>query len=442
MLSLIRQVPNLGRVVGTVPGNTIEHTLPGTARGKTGGNTWTFDWVAPSTNVGDVGFYGAGNASNGNNANTGDKIYTKSPAPLVVAKGQLSFTEVAAEVGIASEAGGMGVAWGDYNGDGAPDLYIARGGQDLLYRNNGDGTLTEVGPMVGIRETAAGQSAVWGDYDGDKDLDLFVANAEGGDVLYRNNGDGTFTDVGSMAGVAGAANASSRAAAWADVNGDAQLDLLVVTDGRDVLYQNQGDGTFAAVEEQAGINGDGVGHAVVIGDYNGDGKPDVFVAGEGMAFLYRNNGDGSFTEVAGAAGINLGETTGRAAAWVDDNGDGKLDVVVIGEGASFLYRNNGDGTFTNVASDARLSGAAGRAVAVADYDGDGDPDLFVANGGQDLLYRNNGNGTFNQVAEFSGMTDMASGQAAAWGDYNQDGRPDLFVANAEGRDFLYRNPGT
>jgi hypothetical protein len=442
-----------GNIVVTDPVNTqvipggpdglrqyIQHTLRGTARGQTGGNRWTFDWVAPSTNAGDVGFYAAGNASNANNANTGDKIYTKSPAPLAVVKGQLNFSEVAAQAQIASDAGGSGVAWGDYNDDGKPDVYIARAGQDLLYRNNGDGTFTDVAQAVGITETATGQAAVWLDYDGDGDADLFVANADGPDALYRNNGDGTLTNVADLAGVTGS-NDPSRAVASADLNGDGPPDLIVITDGRDLVYKNQGDGTFVEVGQTVGIAGDGVGYAVAIGDYTGDGKPDVFVAGEGTYLLYRNAGDGSFTEVSAMAGINAGGASGRAAAWLDYNVDGKPDLIVINDGSTILYRNQGDGTFANVTSEAGLSGGAGRAVAVMDYDGDGDADVFVANIGQDFLYRNNGNGTFNQVAPFSGLTDTASGRAAAWGDFNKDGKPDLFVANAEGRDFLYQNPG-
>jgi hypothetical protein len=417
----------------------------GTRFNMRGSASWNFDWRAPSPNVGDVAFYGVGNAANGNGAPDGDFIYAPAvlpqPRPVAVTKGQLNFSEVAGAAGIAADAGGSGVAWGDYNKDGALDLYIARAGQDLLYRNNGNGTFTEVAPAAGIRETATGQAAVWGDYDGDGDVDLFVANVDGPNFLYRNNGDGTFTEVGSMAGVAGDGKTPSRAAAWKDLNGDGHPDLFVVTDGRDRLYKNQGDETFTEVGMQVGITGEGVGHAVAIDDYSGDGKPDIFVANEGAYFLYLNKGDGSFTEMTAMAGIHAGGAVGRAAAWFDYNGDGKLDLVVVNDGSIFLYRNKGDGTFTDMASAAGLmSGVAGRGVAVADYDGDGKMDLFVANMGQSFLYRNNGNETFNQVAQFSGLTATANSQAAAWADYNKDGKPDLFVANADGRDFLYRNP--
>jgi len=182
--------------------------------------------------------------------------------------------------------------------------------------------------------------------------------------------------------------------------------------------------------------------SVAVADYNGDGKLDIFVANDGQDALYRNNGDGTFTDVAEAAGIETAEAQGRAAAWGDFDSDGKVDLFIANVGADRLYKNNGDGSFTDVTTMAGMADTAvGAAAAWADYDQDGDLDLFVCNQGQDFLYRNNGNGTFNEAATHSGMTDMAVGAGAAWLDVNADGNPDVFVANADGDNFLYLNPG-
>jgi hypothetical protein len=270
--------------------------------------------------------------------------------------------------------------------------------------------------------------------------DLFVAG-DGQFWLYRNNGDGTFTDVSAMAGISD--EASGRTVAWGDFNGDQQLDLYVANEGQDLLYLNNGDGTFTKVDPMmAGIVEQAAGWSVAVADYNGDNRLDIFVANDGQDALYRNNGDGTFTEVAAMAGIQTASVQGRAAAWADYNGDGKVDLFIANVGADLLYKNKGDGTFTDVTMMAGVvDTAVGAAAAWSDYDKDGDADLFVANEGQDFLYRNNGNGTFNEVATFSGLTDTAVGRAAAWVDVNGDGNPDLYVTNADGGNFLYRNPG-
>jgi hypothetical protein len=417
----------------------IEHTTLGTARGRRNGTSWRFDWTAPSTNVGDVAFFGSGNAADGDGSEGGDKIYNPTPNPLARTKGQFTFTNVAAAANVAAGVG-RGVAVGDFDKDGRADLFVAADGQYLLYRNNGDGTFTDVAESAGITAgDAQGRAAAWGDYNGDGNLDLYVVNA-GADRLYRNNGDGTFSDVSADAGISD--EAVGYAAVWVDVNGDGQMDLYVVNDGQDALYLNQMGMLSQTDPTMSGTAESAAGRAVAVGDYNGDGKPDLFVANEGSYLLYRNDGDGHFTDVSAQAGIHANGAAGRAAAWLDFNGDGKPDVLVINEGDTALYANSGNGTFSNIVSGVGLVNVAGgRAVAVDDYDKDGDMDVFVANEGQDFLYRNNGNGTFNEVATFSGMTDTAAGRAAAWLDVNNDGSPDLVVVNATGSSFLYRNPG-
>jgi hypothetical protein len=416
----------------------IEHTILGTGQGRTGGFSWTFAWVAPDSNIGDVAFFGAGNAANGDSQPRGDKIYNPTPNPLAVAKGQFIFRNVAASAHVGSPAG-EGVAVGDFDNDGREDIYIARDGQDALYRNNGDGTFTDVARQAGIVENNAGRAAAWGDFDQDGNLDLYVVNV-GSDRLYRNNGDGTFSDVSAQVGISD--EAPGHAVAWGDVNGDKWLDIYVANEGQDTLYLNRAGVFVKADPATAGLVEEAVSWTVALADFNSDGRLDIFVGHEGRPALYRNNGDGTFTDIAPTAGIRT-NASARAAAWGDFDKDGHPDLFVATTGQDFLFRNKGDGTFADVTTQAGLADTAvGRAAVWADYDRDGDLDLFVANEGQDFLYRNNGNGTFNEVASFSGLTETAAARAAAWLDFDKDGNPDLFVVNAEGeRNLLYRNPG-
>jgi hypothetical protein len=412
----------------------VQHTAVGTGQGRRGGFSWRFDWVAPGVNVGDVNFYASVNAADSDARQTGDKVYNPTPNPVAVTRGQFAFTNVAASAGVAS-ANGRGVAAGDYDGDGDIDLFVA--GTYALYRNNGGGAFEDVAQMSGLTAgMAEGRAAAWLNYDGDDDLDLYVANA-GADRLYRNDY-GVFTDVSMDTGISD--NAVGNAVAVGDVNGDGQADIYVANAGQDVLYVNDEHGAFS--RNQLSME-NATGWAVAMADYNKDNRLDIFVAnGAGEAdLLYRNDGNGMFTEVAGAAGVQSTSADGRGAVWLDYDKDNDADLFVVNTGSDLLYRNN-NGMFTDVTTAAGLVDmAVGAAAAAADYDKDGDADVFVANDGQDFLYRNNGNGTFNQVATFSGMTDTAAGRAAAWLDATGDGNADLFVGNAEGGNFLYRNPG-
>jgi hypothetical protein len=410
----------------------IEHTILGTDRGRSGGTSWTFDWTAPSESIGPVVFYAAGNAANGDNASTSDKIYTTSVISFV------PFDEIAEEAGLTG--GGNGIAWGDYNGDGFPDLYVARGGQNLLFHNDGDGTFTERAMSLGIGDTAQGQAAAWFDYDNDNDLDLFVANI-GQSRLYRNDGGIKFTEVTTMAGLQG--QMTSFAIAVTDYDKDGDLDVFLANDGADALYSNNANGSFTNVAMSLGLADSRQGRVAAWGDFDGDGVFDLFVANIGADFLYRRNANtpgSKFEDIAAAAGV-ADTAAGFAAAWADYDQDGRLDLFVANDGLDFLYRNRGDGTFENVAGKVGITGQGkSRSAAWEDFDGDGDRDLFVTNtDDEDFFYRNDGRGGFEQVTAPMGIMGDASGRAAAWRDFDKDGDPDLLVASAF-RLFLYRNP--
>lgn len=419
----------------------VQHTLSGTARNKLGGTTWTFDWIAPPTNVGDVGFYAAGNAANGDSSSLGDRIYTKSPLPLAVAKGQFIFRNVAPSAGIPTIGNAEIAAMADFDNDGFVHVFLTEHGRGVLLKNNGDGTFSDLTNMAELgKPDLSARAAAWGDFDGNSFVDLYLT-CTGSDLLFRNNGNSTFTDVSSQAGISD--QEEGRAVVWGDLNGDARLDLYVANDGQDILYVNNGDGTFLRADpDRAGLREQSSGRSVALADFNGDGRQDSFVANDGQDFLFRNDGDVTFTNLATSAGIVTAGLEGRAAAWSDYNLDGKPDLFVGNAGQDLLYKNNGDGTFTEVSTTAGFVDTAAASAAVwADYDKDGDPDLFVANAGPAFLYRNNGDGTFNEVASFSGIMDEVTASGASWFDFDNDGYSDLWVGTRENGALLYMDPG-
>lgn len=368
------------------------------------------------------------------------------------ASGVVSFTRADVGAGMADASNGVGVVWGDYDGDNDLDVYVVNQNnqQDFLYRNNGNGTFTDVAITVGMIDASYGRGAAWGDYDNDGDLDLFVSNTVGQqDFLYRNNGNGTFVEVSALAGMTDVS--WGEGVAWGDYDGDHDLDLFVANEvgQQDFLYQNNGNGTFTNVAQTVGMTDASGGNGAAWGDYDGDGDLDLYVANRigQQDFLYRNNGNGTFTDVATSVGMTDG-SHGVGIAWADYDADGDLDLYVANGTThqDFLYRNNGNGTsFTDVASSVGMAdGSYGIGVAWGDYDGDADLDAMVVNNGQPyFLYQNNGNGTFTEVASSVGITDVADGNHAAWADYDNDGDLDLFIANATNQqDFLYRNGST
>jgi enediyne biosynthesis protein E4 len=321
------------------------------------------------------------------------------------------------------------------------------------------------------------------DYDNDGWMDLYFINSGPSDffqpkrplrnALYRNNHDGTFTDVTEKAKVAGRDFGLGVAAA--DYNNDGWMDLFVTTYGANILYRNNGDGTFADVTKQAGLAAQGLWTAAVWFDYDRDGALDLFVGHfirydksrertcdyggvlhycHPMGYepwpsrLYRNNGNGIFTDVSERSGIgkHKGKTFGAVAT--DINRDGWLDLFVANDSEpNFLFLNQCDGTFKEIGFEAGVAyssdGAArsGMGVDAADYDGDGWEDLFVANFNHErfALYRNRGDQTFSDEAGATGVaeaTQMYSGWGLKFFDLDADGDQDLIVCNGHPDDLI------
>jgi hypothetical protein len=401
------------------------------------------------------------------------------------------------------ETTGTGVAIFDYDNDGWPDIFVVNGTTldplpngttaptNHLYHNNHDGTFSDVTEKAGLAHTGWGQGVCVGDYDNDGNEDLFITYY-GKNVLYRNNGDGTFTDISDKAHVSGTGGAWSTGCAFVDYDRDGKLDIFVATYvdfdlksapapgerascmwkgvpvmcgprglpwGKNVLYHNNGDGTFEDVTTKAKIdqtNGH-YGFSVSTFDFDDDGWPDIYVACDSTpSILYRNNHDGTFTDVAVTAGAAFNEDgkeqAGMGSTIGDYNGDGRLDIFKtnFSDDTSTLYRNNGDGTFEDVTFAAGLglyTKYLGWGTMFLDVDNDSWPDLLLVNGhvypevdsqhlGSDyreprILYHNKGNGTFEDISANAGpgIATPASGRGLAVGDLWNDGRISAVISN-------------
>ena len=406
---------------------------------------------------------------------------------------------------------GGGAAFLDYNNDGLQDIYLVNGAdlpplaerqsdgveppRNALYRNNGDGTFTDVAGTAGVADTGYGMGCAVGDYDNDGFPDLYVTNF-GANVFFHNNGDGTFTDITRETGTGDTRWGTS--CAFVDYDNDGFLDLYVTNyvkytiesdqicmnkgarvycDPRlyegelDILYHNNGDGTFTDVTEPAGFSkAAGRGLALAWGDYDDDGDMDIYIANDAdQNFLYHNNGDGTFTDVSLTAGVGFSEDgeaeNGMGADFGDYDNDGHLDLVVTNfqDQTNTLYHNEGNGLFSDVSYASKIGTMSlpylAWGVGFCDYDNDGYQDLFIANGHLDanvqafnptgfyeqpnLLFQNNRDGTFDEVGVDSGLGMRLEkvSRGFAYADYDNDGDLDLLVTNLKGTPDLLENRG-
>ena len=391
------------------------------------------------------------------NGSTLDALNGKEPAPhaaLFHNNHDGTFTDVTAKAGVANDRWGFGVAVGDYDNDGWPDIFVANFGKNRLYHNNHDGTFTDVAEKAGVQLGNWSAGATFGDYDGDGRLDLFVSGYIHYDVnnppvpgsatvgnafcqtrgvtvmcgprglpgepdhLFRNNGDGTFTDVSAKAGVADSKRYYGFTAVFADVNNDGKPDLLVANDSTpNYLYVNKGNGTFEDDSYLSGfaLNGDGrevASMGLALGDFQNNGRLSIFDTdfSDDYKVLFRNDGDATFTDVSYQMGL------------------AEIGIPFLGWGTAFL-----------------------------DYDNDGWLDLMEINGHvypqvdqhqwgtsfaqRPLLFRNMSGQKFETVPAVrgSGMATLTAGRGAAFGDLFNDGKIDAVISPVDGPPVLLRN---
>jgi hypothetical protein len=397
------------------------------------------------------------------------------------------------------ETTGCGVAFYDYDNDGWLDIFLVNGTRlegfsagteptSHLFRNNRDGTFTDVTAKAGVAHSGWGQGVCVGDYDNDGWDDLFVTYF-GKNVLYHNNGDGTFTDVSQKAGVAGKGTRWNTGCAFVDYDRDGRLDLFVANyidldlatapvpesgpclyksvmvacgppglqGGKNILYHNNGDGTFTDVSEASGIlsaNGT-YGLGVLTADFDNDGWPDIYVADDSTASaLYQNQKNGKFQDIAIEAGCALSPDgkpqAGMGVSAADYDLDGNLDIVktnFAGDTPS-LYHNQGGANFEDATFTAGLGAHTqflGWGCGFFDMDNDGWADILICNGHvypeveqlkteagyaqRKLLYQNLRNGHFADVSFQAGpgISEPSPSRGAAFGDFDNDGDIDVVV---------------
>lgn len=412
------------------------------------------------------------------------------------------------------ETMGGGVALFDYDNDGKLDIFFVNGARiddpmpkgqmpdksdpkfwNRLYKQKVDGDFTDVteaAKLTGMPQNRYGMGVAAGDYDNDGFTDLYVTGV-GSNTLYRNNGDGTFSDVTMTARVG--ASGWSTSAGFFDYDNDGKLDLLVgrylewsfdldrfcgqrKPGGRsychpdnfsgitNILYRNKGDGTFEDVSEKAGIaNPNGKTLGVAFADFDSDGAIDIYVANDSVqCFLYRNNGNGAFTDVSLTSGAGFNEDgkvfAGMGTDFSDYDNDGRPDIIVtdLSNERYVLFHNAGDSIFTDVTDSSGIGRAtlaySGWSTAFIDYDNDGWKDLFVAQGHvmdnievttpnlqylQPPLLLRNTKGVFSKADAGPAFKKPWAGRGAAFGDIDNDGDIDIVVANVGQQAYLLRN---
>ena len=443
--------------------------------------------------------------------------------------GDIRFTDVTSDAGVAFvhqssatsnkylvETMGGGVALFDYDNDGRLDVFFTNGAKiddplpvgkrpdksdakywNRLYRQTQGGTfvdVTEKAGLSGMPQNYYGMGVAVGDYDNDGFEDLYVTNF-GGNTLYHNNGDGTFTDVTGRAGVG--ASGWSASAGFFDADNDGKLDLFVTryvdwtfetnrycgekkpgyraychpdnyAGVANILYHNNGDGTFTDVSTKAGIsNPNGKGFGVAFADYDRDGYMDIYVANDSVqSFLYRNNHDGTFSEEGLVAGVGFNEDgktfAGMGVDFADYDNDGQPDIVVtdLSNERYKLFHQNADGSFRDATNTSGLGGLtllySGWSTRFLDYDNDGWKDLFVAQGhvmdtiektSPNLTYQQpplllrNESGRFSRVEPGDAFTQTWAGRGAAFGDLDNDGDVDVVLSNVGQKAVVLRNDG-
>ncbi len=360
------------------------------------------------------------------------------------------FTDVTDAAKVGDTGNGMGCVFADYNGDGNVDLYVTNYGENVLYRNNGDGTFTDVTKTAGVECPLWSTGAAFADYDGDNDLDLYVCNYVDYDlekfkqqkeeslqsgklvpnalnptvfepqdnVLYRNNGDGTFTDITAEAG-GRCTRGQKYASHFSDFDNDNDMDLYVANDtSENHIFRNEGNGTFTDVSAESWAADFRGSMGLAAGDYDTDGDIDLFISHwiDQEYVLYRNL-------------LQENKETEKHIRFVDESYSAMLAEVTLKE--------------------------IGWGTSLFDYDNDGDLDIFVANGStfqkleqpevlipqHNQLFRNDGDGTFSDVSKNTGIANLPArvSRGTAFGDYDNDGDVDIFIVNNYDRPTLLRN---
>lgn len=377
---------------------------------------------------------------------------------------QISFSESSADQNINVSHGNKsfvgGISFFDFNNDGWDDLsFSSQDGFPLYFYQNNNGFLTPVtlNLVDNLNDT---RQLNWVDIDNDGDNDLFVVNHDASNRLYLNDGSMNFTDITLSSGIS-MSIMNSWGNTWGDYNNDGYLDLFLCNRDFDykiqpnLLYKNNGDNTFTDVSVLAGISANNhLSLCASFFDFNNDGWQDIYIANDRITttnILYKNNGNGTFTDVSVSSGTNIA-IDAMSTTIEDYNNDGLLDIYVTNtQSGNYFFINNGDETFTNLAStNGTMFNSFAWGAVFLDADLDADLDLYVSgmldgstNALPSAFYENQGDGTFLIPSNVGFLSDNAESYSNAIGDINNDGLPDISVLNKEPRNnFLWMNTNT
>lgn len=352
-------------------------------------------------------------------------------------KGDVSFKDVHIEAGIKTTGSlGHSATWVDINGDGCQDLIatntsLRKPPRTFLFLNQCDGKFIDINKNSGISDFNLIRSSSAADFDNDGNIDIIMGGVDvyGIPALYQNVGQGEFTDISDIANVQGPGYSGNLS--WADYNLDGNIDLFQ-SGYVQYIYKNAGNGRFRDITLNSGIYSTSRNKSSLWFDYNNDLFPDLFLSNQNYNNLFRNNGDGTFTDVTDNANLKGHKTWKSVGACTGDyDNDGYLDLylVNISSDRKALYKNNGDGTFKDVTEQSGTGDVGdGRTCSFVDYDSDGYIDIFTTNHIRpSKLYRNNGDGTFTDMAYSLGVQVPIDAFSATWGDFNGDAVMDVFL---------------
>lgn len=376
---------------------------------------------------------------------------------------QLAFDDVAAQIGVDysygdSEYGG-GVSFADFDNDGWDDItYASENGVDLYFFKNTNGVFNLV-TFNGISNTSKAKQVIWVDYDNDGDKDFFVTAIEGKNAFYSNDGEMNFTDISSAIGIF-QTDLFTYGASFGDIDNDGDLDLFISNrspEDHNYLYRND-SGIYVDITGTSGISLEGqLSFCSIFFDYDKDGLQDIYVSNdkeENINRLYKNLGDGVFQDVSDSSNAGV-DVSAMSTTLGDFNNDGWFDIYITNTPFSqvssiqgnVLLKNNGDGTFTNVATETGTSfDSVGWGSVFLDADNDGLLDIYVSsseNGNGSLIssafYHQQDDETFMIPQDIGFNTDLRESYTNAIGDINNDGKPEIVVGNDTDNNFLWQN---
>ena len=353
--------------------------------------------------------------------------------------GQLSFEDISATAGVDSVGIARGISFADYDNDGDQDIFVcySTNTANRMFRNNGNLTFTDVSEETGLNDEGSGNSSCWGDFDNDGWIDCYVSFMGDPNILHRNNGDGTFTDVTVEMGVED--DALTRSVLWADFDQDGWLDLYSQNiSTQNHHWRNNGGTSFTDVTFATGSNDNLVAQGGVAYDYDNDSDLDLYLVHDANqdCIMFENDGTGNFADVAPAIGLDF-EANGMGVDFADINNDGWFDVYVTNLGVNGLFVHQQDELAWEF--ETFDAGPEGNGMSWGtfffDADNDGFEDIYVSNDSffapqPNFLYQNNGDLTYTDVELDNGMTGFNASWGSATADLNQDGLPEVFVANA------------